>query len=62
MKMRWSHWLVLLFSLPIFFYNQPLEGAVPLTKVIMTSGSASERDGAIYVAQDQGFFGSTAWI
>jgi ABC-type nitrate/sulfonate/bicarbonate transport system substrate-binding protein len=30
--------------------------AAPVTKVIMTSGSASERDGAVYVAQDQGFF------
>jgi ABC-type nitrate/sulfonate/bicarbonate transport system substrate-binding protein len=55
MKMRWSHWVVLFFSLSIL-YNQPLEGAAPLTKVIMTSGSASERDGAVYVAQDQGFF------
>ena len=55
MKIRWSHWIVLLFSLSIL-YNQPLQGAAPLTKVIMTSGSASERDGAVYVAQDQGFF------
>ncbi len=30
--------------------------ATPLSKVVMTSGSASERDGAVYVAQDQGFF------
>src|ERR1041384_2240986 len=30
--------------------------ASPLTKVIMTSGSASERDGVVYVAQDQGLF------
>jgi ABC-type nitrate/sulfonate/bicarbonate transport system substrate-binding protein len=55
MKIRWSHWLVLFFSL-LIFHNQPLEGAAPVTKVIMTSGSASERDGAVYVAQDQGFF------
>src|ERR1043166_6573869 len=30
--------------------------ATSLSKVVMTSGSASERDGAVYVAQDQGFF------
>ena len=36
--------------------SQPGEAATPLTKVMMTSGSASERDGVVYVAQDQGFF------
>jgi len=30
--------------------------ATPLTKVTITSGSASERDGVLYVAQDQGLF------
>ena len=30
--------------------------AAALTKVIMTSGSVSEREGAIYVAQEHGFF------
>ena len=30
--------------------------AMPLTKVLMTTGSLSEREGALYVAQDQGFF------
>ena len=30
--------------------------AQPLTKVIMTTGSFSEREAAMYVAQDQGFF------
>ena len=30
--------------------------ASPLTKVTITSGSASERDGVLYVAQDQGLF------
>jgi ABC-type nitrate/sulfonate/bicarbonate transport system substrate-binding protein len=54
MKIRWSRWLVLFLFLIV--NSQPLEGAAPLTKVIMTSGSASERDGAVYVAQDQGFF------
>jgi ABC-type nitrate/sulfonate/bicarbonate transport system substrate-binding protein len=55
MKIRWSRWLVL-FLFFLIVNNQPLEGAAPVTKVIMTSGSASERDGAVYVAQDQGFF------
>jgi ABC-type nitrate/sulfonate/bicarbonate transport system substrate-binding protein len=30
--------------------------AAPLTKATITSGSASERDGVLYVAQDQGLF------
>jgi NitT/TauT family transport system substrate-binding protein len=30
--------------------------AEPLTKVVMTTGSLSEREGALYVAQDYGFF------
>jgi NitT/TauT family transport system substrate-binding protein len=30
--------------------------ATPLTKVVMTTGSLSEREGALYVAQDYGFF------
>src|SRR5512145_1562861 len=30
--------------------------AAPLAKLTITSGSASERDGVLYVAQDQGFF------
>jgi ABC-type nitrate/sulfonate/bicarbonate transport system substrate-binding protein len=30
--------------------------AAALTKVLATTGSASEREGALYVAQDQGFF------
>ena len=34
----------------------PVHAAVPLAKVLVTTGSASEREGALYVAQDQGFF------
>ena len=30
--------------------------AQPLTKVVMTTGSFSEREAAMYVAQDHGFF------
>ena len=55
MKIRWTHWLVLLFFF-LTISNQPSEAATSLTKLIMTSGSASERDGVVYVAQDQGFF------
>jgi NitT/TauT family transport system substrate-binding protein len=33
-----------------------VHAAAPLTKVLITTGSASEREGALYVAQDQGFF------
>jgi ABC-type nitrate/sulfonate/bicarbonate transport system substrate-binding protein len=32
------------------------DAAAPLAKVLITSGSASEREGALYVAQDQGYF------
>jgi ABC-type nitrate/sulfonate/bicarbonate transport system substrate-binding protein len=55
MKIRWTYWLVLLFFF-LTISNPPSEAATSLTKVIMTSGSASERDGVVYVAQDQGFF------
>lgn len=34
----------------------PLSAAQPLTTVIMTTGSFSEREAAMYVAQDYGFF------
>jgi NitT/TauT family transport system substrate-binding protein len=33
-----------------------VHAAAPLVKVLVTTGSASEREGALYVAQDQGFF------
>jgi ABC-type nitrate/sulfonate/bicarbonate transport system substrate-binding protein len=55
MKACWTSWFI-----PLFFifalHHQPVEAATPLTKVVMTTGSFSEREGAIYVAQDQGFF------
>jgi NitT/TauT family transport system substrate-binding protein len=34
----------------------PIHAAQPLTKVVMTTGSFSEREAAMYVAQDYGFF------
>ena len=33
-----------------------LLAAAPLTKVLLTTGSVSEREAAIYVAQEQGYF------
>lgn len=50
---------------PIFFLfwflvlllgYREVRAAAPLAKVVMTSGSASERDGVLYVAQDIGLF------
>jgi len=54
MKIRSTHTFVLFCAW--LLSSQPGEAATPLTKVMMTSGSASERDGVVYVAQDQGFF------
>jgi len=34
----------------------PSFAATPLTRVVMTTGSFAEREGVVYVAQDQGFF------
>src|SRR5258705_2542521 len=49
--------LRLLVLLPLLFFLEHLaQAAAPLTKVVMTSGSESERDGVVYVAQDQGLF------
>ena len=55
MKVRSTDPLILLFPLLISSY-QPAQAAAPLTKVVMTTGSLSEREGVVYVAQDQGFF------
>jgi NitT/TauT family transport system substrate-binding protein len=48
----------LLLPLMIFFVSiwTAAHAAAPLTKVVMTTGSLSEREGALYVAQDYGFF------
>ena len=35
---------------------ESLHAATPLTKVLLTTGSVSEREAAIYVAQEQGYF------
>src|SRR5437660_10480711 len=44
------------FFLLIAIAMQTAEAAPAPTKVIMTTGSFSEREAAMYVAQDQGFF------
>ena len=54
MKRLWLGMVLLLFC--IFSPGQRADAAQTLTKVIMTSGSFSEREAAMYVAQDQGFF------
>ncbi len=53
-----NHWvrLFLFFFLLLAFYRASSEAAVPLTKVLMTTGAFSEREGVVFVAQDQGFF------
>jgi ABC-type nitrate/sulfonate/bicarbonate transport system substrate-binding protein len=38
------------------WYSPAIHAASPLTKVLVTTGSSSEREGALYVAQDQGYF------
>jgi ABC-type nitrate/sulfonate/bicarbonate transport system substrate-binding protein len=50
--------ITLLVSLNWIFFGAPsaAHGAQALTKVVMTSGSFSEREAAMYVAQDLGFF------
>jgi ABC-type nitrate/sulfonate/bicarbonate transport system substrate-binding protein len=55
MKLRWSVKSFLFFSL-IALSLQSAQAATPPAKVVMTTGSLSEREGIVYVAQDQGFF------
>ena len=55
MNIRWVPPLILVF-LFVCLHASPARAAAPLTKVTITSGSASERDGVLYVAQDQGLF------
>ena len=47
--------LFVLLALLVFHYPS-VHAAAPLTKVLVTTGSSSEREGALYVAQDQGYF------
>jgi NitT/TauT family transport system substrate-binding protein len=55
MKLRLLESLFLLLAV-LVSDHLPVHAAVPLAKVLVTTGSASEREGALYVAQDQGFF------
>ena len=64
MKFRPVELLFLLFALLVSNYP-PVQAAAPLTKVLVTTGSSSEREGALYVAQDQGYFrkyGRSVWV
>jgi len=47
---------LILFVVVLIFDYHPAHAAATLTKVVMTTGSLSEREGALYVAQDQGLF------
>jgi len=55
MKTKLGRLLSLFFFL-ITFDRQLSEAAAPLTKILMTTGAFSEREGVVFVAQDQGFF------
>ena len=55
--MRFSALNSLILSVVVFIFDyHPAHAAATLTKVVMTTGSLSEREGALYVAQDQGLF------
>jgi ABC-type nitrate/sulfonate/bicarbonate transport system substrate-binding protein len=50
-------WLVLLILFVILANSfEPAHAATPPTKILLTTGSVSEREAAIYVAQEQGYF------
>src|SRR5678815_2278347 len=53
---RQSTVALMLFCAVFSFGYHPARAAAPLAKVIMTTGSVSEREGAVYVAQEHGFF------
>jgi NitT/TauT family transport system substrate-binding protein len=55
MKIQSADALLLFFSLFVFSYA-PAEAAAPPAKIVLTTGSLSERETVIYVAQDQGLF------
>jgi NitT/TauT family transport system substrate-binding protein len=55
MKFPSTEALILFLFLFIFSFSTA-RAAAPLTKVVLTTGSLSEREGVLYVAEDQGFF------
>ncbi|HEX9444322.1 MAG TPA: ABC transporter substrate-binding protein [Candidatus Binatia bacterium] len=55
--MKFFSRLGFLLSLSLAFYAvEPARSAAPPAKAVMTTGSFSEREGVVYVAQDQGLF------
>jgi NitT/TauT family transport system substrate-binding protein len=54
MIVRLFGWLIV--SLVLAAPFEPARAAAPLTKILLTTGSVSEREAAIYVAQEQGYF------
>src|SRR5258706_10937207 len=55
--MKFFSRLGFLVSLSLVFYAvEPARSAAPPAKAVMTTGSFSEREGVVYVAQDQGLF------
>ena len=55
MNLRAVVFVTVLISLAVF-RDAAAQVAAPLSKVVMTIGAISEREGVVYVAQDQGFF------
>jgi len=55
LRFRTAGWFSFVLTLLVSSFA-PVHAAAPLTKVLVTTGSASEREGAMYVAQDQGYF------
>lgn len=52
-----QRYLIFLFALNLLcVLPSLLQAASPLTRVLLTTGSVSEREAAIYVAQEQGYF------
>jgi ABC-type nitrate/sulfonate/bicarbonate transport system substrate-binding protein len=55
LRFRTAGWFFFFLTLLVSSYA-PVHAAAHLTKVLVTTSSASEREGALYVAQDQGYF------
>jgi len=55
LRVQLSRLLGLLFLL-LAMGHPRAQAAAPLTRVLMTTGAFSEREGVVFVAQDQGFF------
>jgi len=55
MNLQVAVFITLLISLSVP-YDSLAQVAAPLSKVVMTIGAISEREGVVYVAHDQGFF------